>query len=98
VTENASGRDLGFHQYPREHANALPQDITILFLGSLPTNADKPILGCSMNCLAMMTIPIVIGASSLAAAIQIAVIARIVPSSVRHRPSFAHSSRRLGSP
>jgi hypothetical protein len=46
----------------------------------------------------IVSVPIVIGAGSFVAAIQITVIARIVASSVRHRPSLAHSSRRLGCP
>jgi hypothetical protein len=52
----------------------------------------------SVTRVVIVSVPIVIGAGSFAATIQVAVIARIVPSSVRHRPSFAHSSRRLGCP
>jgi hypothetical protein len=44
-----------------------------------------------------VSVPLAIDAGAGVAAIPVSVLARIVPSSV-HRPSFAHSSRRLGCP
>jgi hypothetical protein len=52
----------------------------------------------SVTRVVIVSVPIDIGAGSFVAAIHVAVIARIVPSSVRHRSSLAHSSRRLGCP
>jgi hypothetical protein len=48
--------------------------------------------------LVIVSVPLAVDAGAVVAAIPVAVIARIVPSSVRHGPAFAHSSRRLGCP
>jgi hypothetical protein len=44
----------------------------------------------------IIPVAVLIHARPFLIAIPPAVVARIVPSSVRHRPSFAHSSRRFG--
>jgi hypothetical protein len=46
----------------------------------------------------IVSVPLAVDAGAAVPASPVVVIARIVPSSVRHRPSFAHSSRRLGCP
>jgi hypothetical protein len=46
----------------------------------------------------VVSVPLAVDARTAIAAISVVVLARIVPSSVRHRASCAHSSRRLGCP
>ena len=46
----------------------------------------------------IVSVPPAVDAEADVAAIPVVVLARIAPSSVRHGPSCAHSSRRLGCP
>jgi hypothetical protein len=46
----------------------------------------------------IVSVPLAVDAWAAIAAIPVVVLARIVPSSVRHRPSCAHSSRALSCP
>jgi hypothetical protein len=71
--------------------HTVPIDNELAFLAS--RQIEVPHQGVAR--IVITPVAVLVHARRFVIAIALAVLARIVPSSVRHRPSFAHSSRRL---
>ena len=79
-------------QSTSDHSRAMDNKLAFLAAWQIE------VVSQSVTRVVIVSVPLAVDPGAAVAAIPVVVLARIVPSSVRHRPSFAHSSRRLGCP
>jgi hypothetical protein len=69
------------------HAVAIDNELAFFATGQIEVVSQR------FAWVVIVSVPLAVNAGTAVAAIPVVVLARIVPSSVRHRPSLAHSSR-----